>query len=360
MERADWLRLARTEGIGPVTFGHLLLRTGSIQAAIAAAPLLARRGGRKAALSVPGRDTALREVEAGARNGAVLRTMIEPEFPQALTEIDPPPPVLWIKGQPALFARPAMAIVGARNASSGGLRMARELAHGLGEAGFVVISGLARGIDAAAHTGALERGTVAVLAGGVDVIYPQENAALYAQIAERGAIVSEMPIGFAPQAQHFPRRNRLISGLARGVVVVEAALNSGSLITARYALEQNRDVFAVPGSPYDPRARGTNDLLRQGAVVTESAADVLAAFQQAPRRFADPAGDPVSAGLDPMDDADLDQVRRLVEERLSPAPTQIDELIRQCGPAACVQTILLELDLAGRLERHPGQMVSRR
>jgi DNA processing protein len=242
------------------------------------------------------------------------------------------------------------------------MKLAKQIAIDLGAANLLVASGMARGIDSAAHEGAMKTGTVAVVAGGVDVVYPPENQALYDQIRREGAVVSEMPLGAAPQARHFPRRNRLISGLSRGVVVIEAAEGSGSLITANYALEQGREVFAVPGSPLDPRARGANRLIRDGATLTESAQDVIMTL--APilgHAFEEPS--PKAPDALPSDaaalEADADRVRALVEERLGPAPVDVDELIRQCGaPAPSVLTVLLELELAGRVERHPGNRVS--
>ncbi len=267
-----------------------------------------------------------------------------------------------------------IAVVGARNASANGRRLAHDLAAGLGAAGIVVVSGLARGIDAAAHTGALETGSVAVLAGGVDVVYPEENRGLYDALAEHGAVVAEMPLGTEPQARHFPRRNRIISGMALGVVVVEAAAKSGSLITARYALEQGREVFAVPGSPLDPRCRGCNDLLRNGATLTETAADIVSQLGPLlrgmrrcpppswPSGRAHPAATPLAPPpTPPRGTIDTDSGSELILEKLSPTPVAIDELVRQCQlSAASVATLLLELELAGRIERHPGNLVSRR
>jgi DNA processing protein len=270
-----------------------------------------------------------------------------------------------------MLAAPMVAIVGARNASANGRRLAQDLAAGLGEEGIVVVSGMARGIDAAAHLGALAAGSAAVVAGGVDVVYPEENRGLYQALARQGAVVAELPLGTQPQARHFPRRNRIISGMALGVVVVEAAARSGSLITARYALEQGREVFAVPGSPLDPRCRGTNDLLRNGATLTENAADVVAQLgpllRGAPllptgRPSPDPelpllppAPAPVPATLAGASGLDM------ILEKLSPTPVAVDELVRQCQlSAAAVATLLLELELAGRVERHPGNLVSRR
>jgi len=264
---------------------------------------------------------------------------------------------------------PAVAVVGSRNASAAGIKMTQRIAQGLSAAGFVTVSGLARGIDAAAHLGALETGSIAVVAGGVDVVYPEENRGLHEALARQGSIVAELPLGTEPQARHFPRRNRLISGMALGVVVVEAAARSGSLITARFALEQGRDVFAVPGSPLDPRCRGSNDLLRHGAILTEGAEDVLSQLRP---QLAHPAPPPRRPSLPPppvmdwppartqapvADDAALE----LITERLGPTPVAVDELVRQCHlSAAAVATLLLELELAGRVERHPGNLVSLR
>jgi DNA processing protein len=269
-----------------------------------------------------------------------------------------------------LLNRPMVAVVGARNASANGRRISRELAASLGEAGIVIVSGLARGIDAAAHLGALKTGSVAVVAGGVDIVYPEENRGLYEALARQGAIIAELPLGTEPQARHFPRRNRIISGMTLGVVVVEAAARSGSLITARFALEQGRDVFAVPGSPLDPRCRGCNDLLRRGAILTENADDVLsqlaAQLRDAPPPRAPALSAPTSITIDrpraepPHPIADDDGLEMILE-RLGPTPVAVDELVRQCHlSAAAVATLLLELELAGRVERHPGNLVSLR
>jgi DNA processing protein len=359
-ERLDWLRLIRTENVGPVTFRHLLRRFGSAAAALAALPDLARRGGRAQPLKVHPKAAAEREMAELERFGGRLIGFTEPDFPAPLAAIDDSPPLLSFKGQAALLARPTLAIVGARNASANGRLIAGRLAREIGAAGYAIASGLARGIDAAAHEAALETGTVAVVAGGLDVIYPPENEALYHAIAERGALIAEMPVGTVPQARHFPRRNRLISGLSLGVVIVEAALRSGSLITARFALEQGREVFAVPGSPLDPRSAGANGLIREGALLVESAADVIAALsaqkpplsaRDEPRFAAAPAGDP--------GEQEVAAARPVLLELLSPEPVAVDELLRACpfSPAA-VQTALLELELAGRLARHPGNRVS--
>jgi DNA processing protein len=272
--------------------------------------------------------------------------------------------VIAVLGHAHLLARDMVAIVGARNASALGRRLAWSLARDLGEAGLAIASGMARGIDAAAHEAALDTGTVAVVAGGIDIVYPPENQGLYDALRERGALISEMRLGEAPQARHFPRRNRLISGLSRGVVVVEAAERSGSLITAQYALEQGREIFAVPGSPLDPRARGCNRLLREGATLTESAADVLAVLRPIlGADFQEPGDGALSAPPAAGWEAEADRVRAKVEEALGPAPVAVDELIRQIqaatgAPPQAVVTVLLELELAGRCARHPGNRVS--
>jgi DNA processing protein len=359
-ERRAWLRLARTESIGPTTFANLLARYPDAREALDAAPRLARRGGG-AELRIPSDVEANAEIEALNRLGGRLIAAVEPDFPPGLGVLEPPPPLISVIGHVPVLKRDMVGIVGARNASALGIKFATRLAADLGQAGLVVVSGLARGIDHAAHTGSLETGTVAVVAGGVDVIYPPEHQALYHDIRNRGAIVSEMPLGMAPLSRHFPRRNRLISGMARGVVVIEAAERSGSLITANYALEQGREVFAVPGSPLDPRAKGANRLIREGAALTEGADDVLAALRPIPRgSFQDPKEAESPVPPDPVGlEQDADRVRPLVEEKLGPAPVEIDELIRQCGaPAATVLTVILELELAGRIQRQPGNRVS--
>ncbi len=361
-ERLDWLRLIRTENVGPITFRHLLNRFGSAAAALAALPELSRRGGRLGGLAIANKAQAEAELEALERVEARLVALGEPDYPVGLATIEDAPPLLSVRGNAVLLTGRIVAIVGARNASANGVRLARQLALDLGAAGLIVASGLARGIDTGAHQGALAAGTIAVMAGGVDVVYPQENTALYEQIVAQGAAISELPPGVSPQARHFPRRNRLISGLALGVVVVEASPRSGSLITARYALEQGREVFAVPGSPLDPRARGTNHLIRQGATLTEGAADIVPVInaQLARRPFAEPAGLPLSPPEPtPPSEPEIARARDQVAEKLGPTPTPVDEIIRQCqlSPAA-VQTCLLELELAGRLVRHPGNQVA--
>ena len=361
-EKIDWLRLLRSEGVGPVTFFHLVRFYGGAAKALAALPELARRSGRKAPIRVGTAADAERELAAVKRAGAALLGWLEPAYPVPLAAIEDAPPLLTVRGNIAFLSERNIAMVGARNASANGRALAEAIARDLGKAGFVVPSGLARGIDAAAHKGALATGTVAVLAGGIDVCYPPEHRALFDAVAAQGALVAELPPGTEPLARHFPRRNRIISGLAEGVVVIEAALRSGSLITARLAGEQGREVFAVPGSPLDPRCHGSNNLIRQGAALTESAEDVLRALSG--RRISPaPAmalAEPDLAPLVPPAEADSDKARTLLIEHLSPSPTAVDELVRQTDlPPALVASALLELELAGRIERHPGNRVAR-
>ncbi len=357
-EHLAWLRLARTENIGPVTFAHLIARFGTAEAALDAVPGLAARGGKRQFIAAPEAGIA-REMAALEKMGGRFLLSCETDYPHGLAALDPPPPAIAVLGHPHLLRSEMVAIVGARNASALGRRLAFLLARALGEAGLAIASGLARGIDSAAHEAALDTGTFAVVAGGVDIVYPPENQALYDAIRERGVIVSEMRLGEAPQARHFSRRNRLISGLSRGIVVVEAAERSGSLITATYTLEQGREIFAGPGSPLDPRARGCNRLLRDGATLTESAQDVLAVLRpMLGANFNEPDGSAPDAPATNWE-TEADRVRARVAEALGPAPIAVDELIRQLGaPAGAVLTVLLELELAGRCARHPGNRVS--
>lgn len=358
-ELADRLRLIRTPGIGPIAFRQLLLRFGGASEALAAIPDLARRGGGKAP-ALASRAAADREMAQVAALGARFLSIGQGLYPRALAELENAPPLLTVKGRLDLLERPMVAIVGARNASAAACRFARGLAHDLSRDGVAVVSGLARGIDSAAHDGSLDHGTIAVIAGGIDVAYPPENEARQAAIAERGLLVAEMPPGTEPRARHFPYRNRIIAGLAAGTVVVEAAPRSGSLITARLAGEAGREVMAVPGSPLDPRAQGCNGLIRDGATLIQSAADVIEALSpiaglvasgRAPFAHDEPA-DPVEAEPD---------ARARIEGLLGPAPVAVDEIVRQSGAAAgAVQLMLLELDLAGRLDRHAGGKVSLR
>lgn len=357
-ERVDWLRLSRTAQVGPITFYALLARYGSAKAAIQALPKLAARAGRAKPAPVPPAGEIRREIERAERMGARYLAAHGPDYPEALAAIEDAPPVIVVGRNIGLFERPAVAIVGARNASLNGKKMAARLAAELGEAGFVVVSGLARGIDTEAHKAALAHGTIAVVAGGIDIVYPPENRDLQARIFDQHCIVAEAPLGTEPMARHFPRRNRIISGLTPGVIVVEAAKNSGSLITARMALEQGREVFAVPGSPLDPRAQGANGLIRDGATLTETADDVLRVLTSRPISRRRTAQEPLLLP-EPAGEPEVEEARKVILEALSPVPVAVDELVRDCQVSLpVVLTILLELELAGRLERQAGQRVS--
>ncbi|MGD1878970.1 MAG: DNA-processing protein DprA [Kiloniellaceae bacterium] len=364
-QRLDWLRLIRSENVGPVVFRQLLERYGSPAAALEALPDLAQRAGGKRRFHICPPAEAEAELKAVRKAGGRLIALCEPDYPALLRALDDAPPVLCLLGSAAAFAPPCVGIVGARNASANGRRLAERIAADLAAAGVVVASGLARGIDTAAHRGTLPKPTIAVVAGGADVIYPPENEGLQAEIRAKGAVVSEMPLGTVPQARHFPRRNRLISGLSLGVVVVEAARRSGSLITARFAGDQGREVFAIPGSPLDPRAGGCNQLIRDGATLIESAADVLDALaalrpldntaQSAPRGLAQavspPPPQPAEAG---------NAERAIIEELLGADPILVDDMVRLSAlPVAVVHGVLLELELAGKVERHPGNRFAR-
>ena len=361
-ERLDWLRLARSENVGPITFLALLDRFGSAAAVLDALPALARRGGRRRPIKVCSRAAAEREFEALAGLGGRTIALAEPAYPEPLAAIPDPPPVLAVRGRADLLLTDSIAVVGARNASANGLHFAERLAADLGAAGLTVVSGMARGIDARAHAGAVETGTVAVMGGGVDVVYPKENRSLFERLLAEGVVVSEAPLGTVPMGRHFPRRNRIIAGLSRGVVVVEGAARSGSLITARLALEQGREVLAVPGSPLDPRASGPNRLIRQGATLVENAGDVLEALAEGGRSVLGETrqrwpSEP-EFGTPEEDEAPAD-ARETVAQLLGPSPVPVDMLVRQSRlTPAMVATILLELELAGRLERHPGNRVS--
>jgi DNA processing protein len=355
----DRLRLIRTPGIGPIAYRQLLMRFGNAKEALAAVPDLARRGGGKAPAIFP-KAAAEREVAAVDAAGARYLVLGQGLYPRALAELENAPPLLIAKGRLALLERPMVALVGARNASAAACRFARGLAHELGHAGVSVVSGLARGIDSAAHDGSIETGTIAVIAGGVDIFYPPENEARQREIAERGLLVAEMPPGTEPRARHFPYRNRIIAGLAAGTVVFEAAPQSGSLITARLAAEAGREVMAVPGSPLDPRAQGCNQLIRDGATLVQSASDVIECIGNLNGKLASPLNnfDPFPAHRPTEADHD---VLPQVEELLGPSPVPVDELVRLSGAApGAVQLALLELDLAGRLDRHAGNKVSLR
>lgn len=357
-ERLGWLRLIRSRRVGPATFLRLLDEHGSAAAALEALPQIARDAGIEDYAPCPA-DTARAEIEAGLRKGARLLCLGEPDYPLPLAALADPPPVIWSRGRLHVLDQPTVALVGSRNASSLGARMARKLAEGLGWHGFTVVSGLARGIDTVAHGGALKTGTIAVMAGGVDCIYPPENAALAAAIVDQGLVISEQPIGLQPQARHFPRRNRLIAGLSRAVVVVEAAEGSGSLITARDALEQGREVLAVPGHPLDERAAGCNALIRDGARLVRSVEDVIEALSGS---LAEPSRPRPGAPATPPRPAlpDTLTLHRLILDRLAQAPVAEDQLLRDLAlPAATVAPALLFLELDGRVQREPGGLLAR-
>lgn len=362
-QKLAWLRLIRSENVGPATFRTLLNHYGSAEAALEALPALSRRGGARRDIRICPPDEAIAELRRLDMLGARLVALGEPDYPPLLRHVDGPPPLLSMKGGAGLFAgqRPAVAIVGARNCSLAGKKLAAQIAADLGAAGFLVVSGLARGIDAAAHEASARTGTAAVFAGGLDQIYPPENIDLADRIvAEGGAWVSEMPPGWQPRSRDFPRRNRLISGMSHGVVLIEAARRSGSLHTARFALEQGRDVLAVPGSPLDPRCDGCNILIRDGAVLVRHADDVMAALDVTrslpppPPLVEEPSRD------DRLAPEDIgNETRQRVIEALGPTPVDIDELIRHTNlSASVVHVVLLELEIAGRLERHPPHRVS--
>ncbi len=367
----DRLRLIRTEGVGPLTYKRLMSRFGGVEAAIAALPEMARAGGRTTPFKLASRAEAEREMAQLQKLGGVFCFLGDAEYPQILADTADAPPVLAVLGDVKLLSGRAVGVVGARNASVNGMRMAEQLGEDLARS-LVVVSGLARGIDASAHTGAMRTGrTIAAIAGGIDIPYPPEHDKLHAQIAENGAVVAEAPFGTAPLARHFPRRNRVIAGLSLGLVVIEAAIRSGSLITARLANEAGRELFAVPGSPLDPRCRGSNDLLRQGANLTETAADVLANLPDHPARQG-LARDPMflhgkSGFAEPFVQADepevargeLAKARRLVPSLIGVAPVAVDWIARHCQlSTAAIQAVLLELELAGRVEALPGNRVA--
>ena len=358
-EQLACLRLIRSENVGPVTFRELINHYGGATQALEVLPDLARKGGSRRNIRICPKDEAERELEAAARYGATPIFTIEPGYPKYLASIDSPPPMLYLKGRSELLNQPSVAIVGSRLSSAAGVKLARLFAHDIGQAGYVVVSGLARGIDGAAHAASLASGTVAVLAGGIDMIYPPEHDRLYAQIATEGCLVSERPPGLTAREKDFPRRNRIISGMSLGVLVIEAAARSGTLTTARYAAEQGREVFALPGHPLDPRAEGTNALLKGGATLVTEPSDVLAALRpmsglaeggHSSLAFAiDP---PVPTPGPPPEVGDHD--RNLILAALGPSPVDIDAIARATGlPLRAVQIGVMELELAGRLTR-PG------
>ena len=354
------LRLIRSDNIGPVTYRQLIRRFGTPQAALEALPDLVRRGGGSARIAtIADAET---ELSAVAKFGGQFVFIGTDPYPWLLAQTETAPPAIAVKGDLGLLERPCVAMVGARNSSAAAVRFARELATELSRADLVVVSGLARGIDSAAHQGSLDGGTIGVIAGGLDIVYPPENAGLQSAIAESGLVVAEQPLGTSPQARHFPRRNRIIAGLCAGTIVVEGALKSGSLITARIAAEAGREVMAVPGSPLDPRAQGCNQLIREGATLIQTAADVLEALGTvggqiggrllSPGTAWDPGPGPVALDAD-------DFTRDHIIGLLSPTPVAIDELVRQSGcAAATVAGVLLDLELCGGLVRHAGGRVA--
>jgi len=374
VERFDWLRLIRSENVGPRTFRALLDRCGGAAAALAALPDLARRGGAGRPIRVAGVDEIERELEAARKFGVRIVAYCEPEYPPALRHIDTAPPLLALRGREEALQQPAVAIVGSRNASAAGVAFADRLARGLGQAGYVVVSGLARGIDQRAHVAALDTGTIAVLAGGQAKPYPPEAAPLLPLIAENGAIVSEAPLEWEPRGRDFPRRNRIVSGLALGAIIVEAARGSGSLITARLAAEQGREVLAAPGSPLDPRAEGTNDLLRDGATLCARVDDALNALEPLRARASvgrmeeprdggglwldEPVDGDEPASAEPHDAGET-AIGARVAALLGPTPVSIDELARAASAdVRSVRAALVELELAGRIEHSGGDRVA--
>ncbi|MBV2361664.1 DNA-processing protein DprA [Thalassococcus sp. CAU 1522] len=366
-DRVAWLRLLRSRRVGVSTFYRLLGEHGTATAALDALPKVAAQAGVEN-YSVCPEGVALAELRAGRQAGARPVFIGAADYPADLADLPDAPPILWLRGNAAALARPMIALVGARNASSLGTRMARSLAAGLGEAGFVVVSGLARGIDTAAHLASLETGTVAVMAGGVDVLYPSENTRLAEDIlAKGGALVSEQPMGLQPIARHFPARNRIVSGLTRAVVVVEAAAKSGSLITARCALDQGREVLAVPGHPFDARASGCNMLIRDGARLVRNAEDVIEVSGQAERQprldltppAPNPASPPQPVAKPQRSLRETAALHSQILARLGPSPIAEDQVIRDLGaPSGAVLPVLTDLELDGKIRRQPGGMLS--
>lgn len=361
-QRISWLRLIRSDNVGPATFRDLINHFGSAETALALLPELSRRGGSTRAIRIATQAEAEAELETATRFGARFVGIGEPDYPPALRQIDGAPPLIAARGNLAIATVPSVGVVGARNASISGAKFAALMARDIGRAGYAIVSGLARGIDTAAHRASLDTGTIAALAGGLDRPYPPENLDLLREIWDgRGLAISEMPFGWDARARDFPRRNRLIAGVALGVVVVEAAARSGSLITARLAADFGRQVFAVPGSPLDPRCEGTNGLLKDGATVTTRPDDVLQALAPLSEidlfsgREADEPGEDDRSMILPPSDGD----RARITDALGPTPVEVDDIIRHTGlPAQAVYLVLLELDIAGRLHRHPGGLVS--
>ncbi len=364
-ERLNWLALIRTDNIGPITFYQLIERFGSAGEALKALPELSRRGGRKKPLSAPSEGRIRSEYKALKKRGGTLLTVKDNAYPLALSAIDAAPPVISVLGNPSILNRPCIGIVGARNASLNGRKFTNKLAKDLGAREQIIASGMARGIDTAAHQGSLNTGTIAVVAGGVDNVYPEENQKLYDEIIEKGAVIAESAFGAKPYAAAFPRRNRIVSGLSAAVIVVEAGVRSGSLITARMAAEQGRDIMAVPGSPIDPRAKGPNHLIREGATLVRSADDVLEIITNfSGKGFREPAAQAQNFFHEPIeyDVSTNENKRESVQEKilsnLSFTAINVDELVRACHVTISeLQLIVMELELAGRIKRLPGNKI---
>ena len=355
VERRDWLRLSLSENVGPITFQQLLGRFGTAAKAIEALPELSQRGGLRRGLKLYPQDRAEQDLARGNGFGARCVALCEKDYPNLLREIPSAPPLIWMMGDAELVPKPSIAIVGARNASAAGLRFTRTIAMQLAELGFIIVSGLARGIDTAAHEATLQTGTMAVVAGGIDYFYPPENEKLQRAIAERGILICENPPGTTPKADHFPRRNRIISGAALGTIIIEAAMRSGSLITARFANEQGREVFAVPGSPLDPRCEGTNRLIKDGAHMLTTVQDVLEHVQCQTKPVQQNLWEPAALTISP---ASQDLYQR-VTDLLSPTPVDIDDIIRESGGSAeQVMGVVMDLELSGKLIRQSGGRIS--
>ncbi len=362
-EKIAWLRLIRTENVGPITFYSLLQNFGTAQKAIENLPTLSKKGGRLKDIKICAKDAAISEIEQLHTIGGDMLFSANEDYPISLSSIDDAPPVLSIIGNKKLLNLPSIGMVGARNASLNGRKFAEKMARDLGAGGQMVVSGLARGIDTSAHEGSLATGTIAVVAGGIDVIYPPENTGLYNRIKFDGCIVAESPLSMEPLARHFPKRNRIISGLSSGVVVVEATLKSGSLITARMAAEQGRDVYAVPGHPFDPRASGPNKLIQDGATLVQNADDILCALNNfsATRQGLHDDGDfmsPAPPAFEDLSEKDAEEIRDIILQNISTTPVTVDEMVRNCHlTIPAVQMVLLELELAGRIQRLPGNRI---
>ena len=359
----DWLSLIRSENVGPRTFFDLIKIYGSAKDALFSIPELSKKGGSKKPIKIFARDDAEKELSAASKIGAEIINCYDNNYPELLKNIYDPPPVITILGKAEILNDKCFAVVGSRNASSNACIFASKIAEELGEAGVKIVSGLARGIDTAAHKGSLKTGTIAVVAGGIDNIYPPENKNLREKIIETGCVVAELPFGAMPKAQNFPQRNRIISGISLGTLIVEATLRSGSLITARLAGEQGRDVFAVPGFPLDPRCEGTNRLLKQGAIMVENATDILDAINQSRTEqnlFSDKTNDLFSPALIKLpSDSEIEKVRDKILAKLGSTATPINKLIEECETTAQVMlAAIIELELAGKVERLSGNKVS--